>query len=160
LLYEKGKDVLEPIVRETLRILGVQVEDPDVEGIEDGKLFREQGRAVLEIKGRNGPIKQDDIRQVVQWASDTRLKDGADYKPLIVGNPHCSKPLDERGETVAPNAATYASNGGVAVVTTAQLFQALRQKQAGTFDEARFWKTVFETSGVADLDEPTPNGTG
>jgi hypothetical protein len=160
LLYEKGKEVLEPIVRETLRTLGARVEDPETEGIEDGKLFREEGQAVLEIKGRTGQIKQEDVRQVVQWASDAKLKDGVDYKPLIVGNPHCGQPLEERGEVLAPNAANYASNGGVSVVTTMQLFEALRRKQAGTFDQRLFWKTVFETSGAAELDEPTADETG
>jgi hypothetical protein len=160
LLYEKGKDVLEPVVRETLRILNARVEEPEAEGIEDGKLFRDEGQAVLETKGRTGPIKQDDVRQVVQWASDAKLKDGVAYKPLIVGNPHCDKPLDERGDVLAPNAATYASNGGVAVLKTTQLFEALRQKQVGVFDEARFWKTVFESSGVVEADEPTANETG
>jgi hypothetical protein len=56
---------------------------------------------------------------------------------------------------LAPNAANYARNGGVAVVTTIQLFEALRQNQAGTFNETPFWKTVFETTGVAELDERT-----
>lgn len=160
LLYEKGKDVLEPVVRETLRALVALVEDPETEGIEDGKLFREEGRAILEIKGRTGPIKQDDVRQVVQWASEAKLKDGVEYKPLIIGNPHCEKALEERGDVLAPNAATYARNGAVAVVTTTQLFEALRQKQTGTFHEARFWKAVFETSGVAQLDEPTNGEAG
>ena len=160
LLYEKGKDVLEPVVRETLRALGARVEDPEAEGIEDGKLFRDEGRAVLEIKGRSGPIKQDDVRQVVQWASDAKLKDGVEYKPLIIGNPHCDTPLEERREILAPNAAKYAANGGVAVITTVQLFEALRQKQAGTFAGARFWKTVFATSGVTELDAPTADKTG
>jgi hypothetical protein len=160
LLYEKGKDVLEPVVRETLRTLGARVDDPEAEGIEDGKLFRDEGLAVLEIKGRNGPIKQDDVRQVVQWASDAQLKDGVRYTPLIVGNPHCDTPLEERGEILAPNAADYARNGNVAVVTTAQLFEALRQQQAGTFNESRFWATVFETSGAAQLDGPIADAPG
>jgi hypothetical protein len=80
---------------------------------------------------------------------------GVEYKPLIVGNPYCDKPLEERGEILAPNAATYARNGGVAVVTTVQLFEALCQKKAGTFDEAAFWTTVFQASGGTKLDVPT-----
>src|SRR5205807_433999 len=56
LLYEKGKDVLEPIVRDTLRTLGARVDDPEEEGIEDGRIFRDGQRAVLEIKGRTGSI--------------------------------------------------------------------------------------------------------
>lgn len=154
LLYEKGKHVLEPVVRETLRVLGGRVEDPKIEGIEDGTLYRAEGQAVLEIKGRTGPIKQDDVRQIVQWATDAKLRDGLEYKPIIVGNPSCDKPLGQRSEILAPNGATYARNGGVAVVTTAQLFEAICQQQSGTFDEARFWQTIFQTTGVAELDEP------
>jgi hypothetical protein len=109
---------------------------------------------VLEIKGRTGPIKQDDVRQVVQWATDAQLRDGIAYKPIIVGNPHCDLPLDQRGATLAPNAATYAANGGVAVITTIQLFEALRRKQAGTFDAASFWNTVFASAGAVEAEGP------
>ena len=86
-------------------------------------------------------------------------KDGVSYKPLIVGNPECDKPLEERGVVLAPNAAAHADNTRVGVLPTTQLFEALRQKQDGIFDEAHFWKTMFETIGVTELDEPTPGGT-
>jgi hypothetical protein len=160
LLYEKGREALEPVVREVLRELGSRVEEPEANGIEDGMLFCQYGSAVLEIKGRTGPIKQDDVRQVVQWAGDARLRDGVEYKPLIVGNAHCETPLEERGAPLAPNAERYAINGSVAVVTTAQLFEALRRKQAGSFDEATFWKTVFESNGLARLPQPDTAANG
>lgn len=156
LLYESGENALEPIVRDTLRSLGARVEDPEAKGTEDGKLFRDGGQAVLEIKGRDGPIKLADVRQVVQWAAEATAKDGIEYKALILGNPDCHKPLDDRGEVLAPNAAAYALISGVGVVKTTQLFAALRQKQEGAFNEAEFWKTAFKTNGVAKLDEPTP----
>lgn len=154
LLYEKGKDTLEPVVRAALRELGARVEDPQAEGVEDGTLIRTGQAAILEIKGRKGPLKQDDVRQVVQWASDAKLRDGIQYKPLIVGNAYCETPPDERGEALAPNAATYARNGDVAVVTTVQLFEALRQKQLGVLDEDDFWSVIFESKGSADLPVP------
>jgi hypothetical protein len=158
LLYGSGEGDFESIVRDTLRWLGAGVEDPEARGVEDGKLVRDEGQAVLEIKGRTGPISLQDIRQVVQWATDAMAKDGVSYKPLIVGNPHCDKPLEERGEFVAPNAAAHADNTRVGVLPTTQLFEALRQKQDEIFDEVRFWKTVFETIGVTELDEPAPGG--
>lgn len=156
LLYESGEDDLEPIVRSTLRRLGARVEDPVTKGVEDGKLFRNEGQAVLEIKGRDGPIKLVDVRQVVQWADEAKAIDGIEYKRVIVANAYCEKPLEERGEVLAPNAARYARTSGVSVVTTAQLFEALRQQQDGVFDETRLWKAVFEAVGVADLEGPRP----
>jgi hypothetical protein len=156
LLYESGEDELEPIVRNTLRQLGARVEDPVAKGVEDGKLFHNERQAVLEIKGREGPIKLVDVRQVVQWADEAKANDGIEYKRVIIANAYCDKPLEERGEVLAPNAARYAHSSGVSVVTTAQLFEALRQQQDGALDETRLWKAVFEAVGVADLDTPTP----
>lgn len=154
LLYEKGKEALEPIARDALRNLGARVEDPQADGVEDGTLFRAEGDAVLEVKGRIGVLKQEDVRQVVQWASDAKLRDGREYKAIIVGNPHCETPPDDRGEPLAPNAKTYAQNGDVALVTAPQIYEALRQKQAGDFDEEAFWKALFDARGLADLPGP------
>lgn len=151
LLYEKGQDVLEPIVRETLRTLGATVKEPEAGGIEDGTLEHRGRFAVIEIKGRNGPLKVDDVRQVVQWAADAKGRDGIEYKPFIFGNPHCNTAPPNRAEPLAPKAIAYAENSGVGVVTTARLFEALRQHQIGEFDEATFWDTVFEATGLAQL---------
>ena len=140
----------------TLRELGAGVEDPEAKGIEDGKLFRGEGQAALEIKGQTGSINLQDVRQVVQWETDATAKDGINYKPLIVGNPHCDKPLEAREQFLAPNAAAHADTPALGVLTTAQLFEALSQKQAGSFDEAHFWEVVFETVGVADLTSRHP----
>lgn len=150
LLYEKGKNELEPPVREALGELGADVRPPDQEGIEDGVLARAEGEAVLEIKGRKGPIKQDDVRQAVQWAADAKGRDGVDYKPLIVGNPHCDTSPPERGDPMAPNALDYARNSGVAVLTTVQVYKALRQRQEGSFNEETFWKSVFTADGLVE----------
>lgn len=61
------------------------------------RLSHSQGNAVLEIKGRKDQIRQADVRQVVQWASDAKLAAGVEHKPLLIGNPHC--------ETAPPSAA-------------------------------------------------------
>lgn len=154
LLFEKGKEALEPIVRDALRKMGARVEDPEVAGIEDGRLFRDGRAAVVEIKGRDGVIKQNDVRQVVQWASDAQLQDGISYKPLIVGNPYCATRLEERKEPLTGNAKSYAENGGVALLTTVQLYEALRKKQLGELDEDAFWDAVFDANGLVDLPGP------
>jgi hypothetical protein len=154
LLYEKGKEVLEPVVRTTLRTLGARVEEPAHAGIEDGLVFYGDHAAVLEVKGARGQVTQDNVRQVVQWATDARLRDGVAYKALIVGNPFCEMPLHERGAPLAPNATQYAENGDVGLVTTAQLYEALRRHQNEDFDQPVFWQTVFAARGVAALPKP------
>jgi hypothetical protein len=150
LLFEKG-ETLEIIVRQTLRELGTEVTEPAKEGVEDGRLSCCQGDAVLEIKGRKDQIKQADVRQVVQWASDVKLAAGVEHKPLLIGNPHCETAPTERGEPLGPNGRAYAENGGVAVLSTVQLFEALRRKQEGSFDPETFWSAVFAANGVVEL---------
>ena len=157
LLYENGKDVLEPIVRKVLGELGARVEDPEREGVEDGRLFRDGHAGVVEIKGRRGPIKQDDVRQVVQWAADARGHHGLNFKPIIIGNPYCATPPVDRGDPFAPNAKTYAENSGVVLVTTSQLYEALRRQQEGGFDENGFWETIFATVGLAHISQVQPS---
>jgi hypothetical protein len=152
LLYEKGKQVLEPIVRSSLRQLGAEVDDPQEEGIEDGLLGRPpSAAAVLEIKGRKGQIKQDDVRQVVQWASDARGRDGVAYKPIIVGNPHCEEEPAQRGDPLTAKALEYAINSDAALLTTVQIFEALSRRQRGQFDDEAFWAAVFAAKGVVEL---------
>ena len=151
LLYEKGKKELEPVTRDALRELGAEVRDPEREGIEDGLLLRPPGAAVIEIKGRKDQIRLGDVRQVVQWAAEAKLRDGVTYKPIIVGNPHCETPPPQRSEPLAPNALEYARNGEVALLTTVQVYEALRRHQQGAFDEAGFWKAVFAGKGAVEL---------
>jgi len=151
LLYEKGKKELEPVARDALRELGAEVQEPEREGIEDGQLLRPPDAAVIEIKGRKDQIRLGDVRQVVQWAADAKRRDGVTYKPIIIGNPHCGTPPPQRGEPLAPNALEYARNADVALLTTVQIYEALRRHQEGHFDEAGFWSAVFAAKGVVGL---------
>jgi hypothetical protein len=151
LLYEKGKKELEPVARDALRKLGAEVQEPEREGIEDGVLLRPPDAAVIEIKGRKGQIRLGDVRQVVQWAADAEGRDGVTYKPIIIGNPHCEMTPPQRGEPLAPNALEYARNTNVVLLTTVQIYEALRRHQEGDFDEATFWNTVFAAKGVVRL---------
>jgi hypothetical protein len=151
LLYGKGKDELEPVVRDALRNLGAEVQKPEREGIEDGLLFHPPDAAVIEIKGHKDQIRQSDVRQVVQWAADAKLRDGRGYKPIIVGNPNCEVRPKERREPLAPNGLEYARNSSVALLTTVQVYEALRQHQRGELDEEGFWSAVFAAKGVVEF---------
>lgn len=146
LLYEQGTP-LEIVVFSALREVGAKVFEPHTKGIEDGLMECSAGKAILEIKGRGGPIKLDDVRQITQWASDARLRDGAERKPLIVGNPFRNTPVEQRQEVLAPNAKQAAINGKIAVLTTAQLFEALVRAQEDELDTDEFWRTVLGSDG-------------
>lgn len=150
LLYEKDES-LELLGRAALRELGAEVSEPTQRGREDGILRCGPRLAALEVKGRSGPIKERDVRQAVQWASDAQLDSGETHKPLILANPHCETDPAERGAPLAPNALRSAENGGVAVLLTSQLFAALREIQEDRFDANAFWAALFAARGLVTL---------
>lgn len=146
LLYEQGTP-LEAVVFRALREIGANVIDPPTKGIEDGLMECSAGKAILEIKGRRGAIKLADVRQIAQWASDAQLREGVERKPVIVGNPYRNTPVNQRQEVLASNARQSAINGGVAVLTTVQLFEAVVRSQNGELDVDEFWQIVLGSDG-------------
>jgi hypothetical protein len=157
LLFEQGKEALEGVARDALAELGADVSEPVAQGIEDGRLTDPSGRpAMLEIKGRAGPIGLDDVRQLSGWMTNAIADEQWEGKGLLVANPRRSEPPHERKDHVAPNALAFAQRIGVAILLTTQIFEALRLHQLGEFDNEAFWNRVFTTSGLCDLPEPRP----
>jgi hypothetical protein len=154
LLYEQGEERLEVQVRAALRRLGADVHEAEHRGIDDGTLRRQEGSAVLEIKGRSEQIKLADVRQIVHRTEEAERRDGIEYKPLIVGNAYRETRPEDRAQPLAPNASTYAEHRDVAVLTTVQIFEALQKQQSGEFDDEAFWAAVFAAKGVVELPLP------
>jgi hypothetical protein len=156
LLFEQGKDALEPVVREALTRLGATVSEPAVPGIEDGRVIDPHGRAaMLEIKGRRGQLKLEDVRQLDGWTRTAIAEEGWNGKGLLFANLKLEEPPDQRLDLVAPNALAFAQRVGIAIVTTAQVHEALRELETGTFDSEAFWDTLFSTNGSVALTQST-----
>jgi hypothetical protein len=154
LLHEQGKEALEPVVRETLSQLGAEVQEPVKPGIEDGRIVDPGGRtAMLEIKGLTGQLRLEDVRQLDGWMR-TAIAEGWDGKGMIVANLKLSDAPPVRSDLVAPNAVAFAERVGICILTTPQLFEALRRQQDGELDAKSFWDVAFATSGLAALPDP------
>jgi hypothetical protein len=152
LLFEQGKDALEPVVREALTRLGATVFEPAVPGIEDGRLIDPQGRqAMLEIKGRRGQLKLEDVRQLDGWMRTAIAEESWTGKGLLCANLKLEEPPDERSDLVAPNALAFAERVGIAIVTTSQLHEALREHETEGFDSKAFWDSLQSVSGLVGL---------
>lgn len=154
MLYEQGEDVLEPVVRDALRELTDQVEDPQQRGREDGRLVDPAGRNyMLEIKGRTGTLRLGDVRQLNQWTADAIAEENWSGRGLLIANMHCSDPPDQRGDPFPPNCIQLAQRFDQCLLTTTQLFRALVAHQRGELDLEEFWETIFATRGVCQLPE-------
>lgn len=153
LLYETGEEVLEPVVRDALRALGAEVEDPKVKGREDGRLtYAGDKRGMLEIKGRKSALKLADVRELDQWVRDALIE--WESKGLLIACLRSEQSPEARTDFFPDNAVKFAARAGICLMTTTQLFEALRQDQLGALDRDAFFATVFETDGVCEVPEP------
>jgi len=95
LLYEKGKHQLEPVVRESLALLGSHVE-PQPDKDSDGLVNFEYGTALLEVVGSKATIKTEKLGELIKNMGNFISEKGGNVKGILVGNPFCDERLDNR----------------------------------------------------------------
>jgi hypothetical protein len=161
LLYAQG-EALELLVLEALRALSAQVSHPERKGEHDGRAVDPARREyVLEIKGRKGHMGKDDARQAADHVTAVHADEGPGAVGLFVANAYCDRPLTERkSDPFESNGRRVLVNTQVRVLKTTQLFEALRQKQLGQFDQDAFWERVFKATPLAELPEPSASTAG
>lgn len=95
LIWETGKEYLEPVVREALGLIGCKVE-PQPDKDSDGKVDSDFGTALLEVGGGEGTIKRDKLGQLVSNIGNFLSKKEILPKGIVVGNPFRKERLDNR----------------------------------------------------------------
>lgn len=149
LLYEQGEERLEPVVREALSELGADVQEPEQAGVEDGRLIDPKGRqAMLEIKGRINQLRLEDVRQLDGWVRKAIADEEWEGRGLLVANLKLGLPPDQRTDIVPDNALRAAQRYSICILPTPLLYEALREKQAGTLDMEAWWDRLFACSGL------------
>ena len=152
LLYETGEEALEPVVRDALRQLGATVEDPKEKGREDGRLtYPPERRGMLEVKGRRATLRLSDVRELDQWVRD-EIVDWPS-KGILIACLQNETPPGERRDLFPDNCVAFAERTDICLMTTTQLYEALRRHQLGELDADAFFETIFSTHGVCDLSE-------
>ena len=95
LLWETGKEYLEPVVREALRLIGCEVE-PQPDKDSDGKIESDFGTALLEVVGGEGTIRREKLGQLVSNMGNFYAARAIPPKGILVGNPFCKERPEER----------------------------------------------------------------
>lgn len=95
LLYEKGIHQLEPVVRDALALLGCTVE-PQPDKDSDGAVACDYRTALLEVVGSKGIIRIEKLGELKKNMGNFIAQKGTDIKGILVGNPFCEEPLDNR----------------------------------------------------------------
>lgn len=148
LLYEQHTE-LETTVWEALEELGATVHRLTTKNEEDGRLEDPRSRpAMLEIKGRRGSLKLEEVRQLHDWMENAYHNEEWEGKGIVVGNAYLLEEPDARPEPFPDNCVRAAERYGLCLLTSKQLFDEIGAKQNGQWDQERFWDSVFETDGV------------
>jgi len=95
LLWETGKEYLEPVVREALGLIGCRVE-PQPDKDSDGKVESDFGIAHLEVVGGEGTIRRNKLGQLVSNIGNFYKTREILPKGILVGNPFCEERPDNR----------------------------------------------------------------
>lgn len=140
LLYEQGTS-LEQLVWAAFRMLNADVHEPAEKGVQDAWIQAPTGQwAAVEVKGLKNQAGRKDLRELDDWVERAKDAHGErSWQGLLVTNAECQKPPSERGQSLAPNALELLNSLQFCVVTTQEIYDALRELQIGTFDESQWW---------------------
>ncbi len=153
LLYEQG-DELEEAVWEALEVLGATVHRPAANtNEEDGRLEDSLGKkAMLEIKGRGGSIKLQDVRQLHDWMENALHNEGWEGKGILVANAHLAQDPEQRQQPFPDNCVKAAERYGICLLTSKKLFDEVKATQEGRANPEQFWDFVSRATGTLSSD--------
>jgi len=148
LLYADGEE-LERASREALIRLGAEVNSPITPGYEDLSFeFKALGRkAVMEIKGRQGPLKKDDIRQAEEWVSRWFETKGETIKGILFGNPYRTLHPRERPDPWTKEIVEFARAKRLALITTTQLYDGLVRVERKELSSNAIFEALLDCDG-------------
>lgn len=155
-LYQMGSP-LETAVQSLLKELGGVIEQPKEKGHCDCLLKVIVGdleyRAALEIKGTNkAQFDMKGFKQVLQWKDEAMLEHEEEYRAIFIGNSAIESPPDGREDPFGDGWKKQAKLHKVTVLTTSTLYDAYCAHKRGALNITKFWKALFETDGVFELD--------
>jgi len=160
LLYEREFG-LEPVVREVLRQLGANVEDPVEKNKEDGWITVEvRGvvyEGVLEIKStKSEQFAEDGRKQLLDWIDRGRTMRHKNYKGIFIGNSAVTRPLKDRPDAFSDSWKKAAALSQICTLKSEHLYfiHVLSSQKKVNLDD--FWTQLFSTNGIFDIDRFLP----
>src|ERR1039457_4387305 len=156
-LFQIGKP-LECAVKAILQHLGGTVEEPLKPGYCDCYLIVSiEGvdyRAVVEIKGASkAQFDMKGFRQLLQWRDEAKLERDEEYRPIFIGNSDIENPPEMRSDPFGNEWKKKTKSFKVAALTTTTLNNAYFALKNGELDTIKFWKAIFNTDGIFELDK-------
>jgi hypothetical protein len=159
LLYAKGKHQLEPVVRDALAIVGCNVE-PQADKDSDGAVTCDYGIALLEIVGSKRTIKIEKLGELTKNMGNFLAEKGSKVKGILVGNPFCEEPLDNRPPKDTQKALfaneliESAEQQSITVLLSTDLYKVVSRSLSNKFPEVEkqsLRERIFKGKGLVRL---------
>jgi hypothetical protein len=159
LLWEKGKHQLEPTVCEALALLGCHIE-PQPDKDSDGLVNCDYGVALLEVVGSERTIRVQKVGQLIKNIGNYISEKGGQVKGILVGNPFCSKSLDNRPpkdkqeQLFAKELLESAEKQDIAVLLTTDLYKIvcrILDDELPKTEKRSLQKRIFNGKGLVKL---------
>jgi len=158
LLYER-EYALAPAVRNVLRLLGAEVEDPTERGKEDGWLSIQVAdknyEGVLGVASTTSEhFDEGGWRQIADWVERGRTHRSKNYKGIFIGNSAVAKPirqLSDRPNAFSGEWRNAARQNQICAMRAEELFLIYILHKQGKLNLDQFWATLFSTDGIFDI---------
>lgn len=159
LLCAKGKQQLEPVVREALSLIGCNV-IPQADKDSDGIVTHNDNIALLEVAGAKGTIRLRKLAELTKNMGNYMAQQEKKVKGLLVGNPFCEEKLDNRPpkdsqkQLFAKELIESAESQGINVLLTTDLYDVICRilnNDMTTDDKAGIIRTIFQGKGLTNL---------
>lgn len=159
LLYTKGKQQLEPIVRNAFSLLGFTVElQPDKDS--DGAIISEYGTSLLEIVGSKESVKIEKIGQLIRNIGNFITAGKGNAKGILVGNPFCEEPVgnrppkDSQKQLFVKEIIDTAEQQNISVLYSPDLFEIVSlilENKIGESEKKALREKIFSEKGLIRL---------
>jgi hypothetical protein len=151
LLWEYD-DELENAVRSAFKDAGLTV-GGEVKNRRDGSIELDDRVILLEIKGQEGDVSEENISQLIKWVD----RDGDEFERdvtglLVVNHRRLTEP-NEREFQLDQERYGMLDRNGLQVVTSLELFKMLRGLEAGDISEADVVEKLKSEEIVVQFDE-------
>lgn len=162
LLWETGKEYLEPVVRDALALIGCEVE-PQPDRDSDGKVESESRIALLEVGGSDGTLRKRKLQELAGNIANFYSQRGVLPKGILVGNPFCKERLDDRPpkgtqqQLFAKELVEDAVTQSIAVLWSCDLYNIvcrILEGQVSEDEKTKLRQAIFEGKGLVRLLTP------
>ena len=157
LLYDEGAGLLR-VVGDAFARLGATIEAEDLQGDPDEdeppsvRLAAPDGRRAMVIAvGTPDAVDVEKVRDADRLVRDAIALEGWEGHGVVVANARAEAAPGDRDPFFTDDAVELARRFEVTLLRSDQLFAAVRDAQAASFDRERFWEAVAGGEGTVDL---------